>query len=332
MTTFNALVTREQADGSFATQLETLDTSQLPAGELLVKVLYSSLNYKDALSLSGNKGVTRAYPHTPGIDAVGEVVSCSNNAFATGSKVIITGYDFGMNTHGGLSQYIRVPAEWAVALPDNLTPLQAMSLGTGGFTAALCINALLPHCHSQPSQLPILVTGATGGVGSVAIQLLQKLGHSVVACSSKGSVAAELFGLDVANVIHPDQLLANNNRPMLKPLYAGVVDTVGGDILAAAIKSTEYGGRIAACGMAMSSELSVSVFPFILRGVKLLGIDSVLTPMPARTALWHKLATDWQLDLSAHSRTITLQQVPDACQQILQGKHTGRFVVDVQAQ
>jgi len=286
---FVALVVKESAPGEFTRQLQERSIDELPQGELLVRVHYSSLNYKDALSALGRPGVTRKYPHTPGIDAAGEVVACSDGAFAPGERVIVTGYDLGMNHPGGYGQYIRVPSSWAVRLPAGLTLKESMIIGTAGLTAALSLHRLsqagvLPECGE------VLVTGATGGVGSSAVSLLSTAGYTVVAVTGKMAEADFLRSLGARLVLSREELLRGAERPLLKERWAGVLDVVGGEMLAAAIKSTSYGGVVTCCGLAGSAELQLNVFPFILRGVSLIGIDSAQCPAQLRQQVWQRLA------------------------------------------
>ena len=329
MTTFQALLVEKSEDKTFSRSVVERHVDELPEGALLVKVKYSSLNYKDALSASGNPGVSRNFPHTPGIDAAGTVVSCDDNAFNAGDDVIITGYDLGMNTSGGFAEYIRIPSSWAVAKPDGLSLKEAMVLGTAGFTAGLSVQGLVEN-NVTPEDGEILVTGATGGVGSVAVALLAQAGFSVVGCTGKDSQADFLMSLGASRVINRDSLLENKERPMLKEQYAGVVDTVGGEFLAQAIKSTQYGGVVTCCGLTASAQLDVSVFPFILRGVSLLGIDSVQCPMPPRVRLWDKLAGDWKLNqLEALTTEVGLSQLDEKIDAILKGQLSGRTLVNL---
>ncbi len=327
---FRALVVEETADGQFSRSIRDRAIDDLPDGEVLIRVAYSSLNYKDALSATGNKGVTRRYPHTPGIDAAGEVVESTSGDLAPGQRVVVTGWDLGMNTAGGFGQYIRVPADWVIALPDGLSPREAMILGTAGFTAAMSVHRLATEV--PPSQGEILVTGATGGVGSLAVSLLAKLAYTVVAVSGKADAAAFLKGLGASEIITREAAAEGGNRPMLKPRWAGVVDTVGGGILAAAIKATQPLGVVTCCGLVASPELPVNVFPFILRGVTLAGIDSQNCPLVMRQGLWDKLAGDWKLDgLNALANEVTLDGLEPAIAGILAGKLKGRTVVDLGA-
>ena len=326
---FKAMVVSETADKKFTREIKQKDLEDLPAGELIIEVKYSSLNYKDALSASGNKGVTRKYPHTPGIDAAGTVVDCSNRTFAVGDAVIVTGFDLGMNTPGGFGQYISVPSGWAVKLPQGLSLKDSMSYGTAGFTAALCVTRLLAGGLSK-EQGEVLVTGATGGVGSIAVAVLGKLGFDIVAATGKTREKDFLTRLGAKTIISREEANDTSGRPLQKPRWAGVVDTVGGNILATALKTTKYGGLVAACGNAMSADLAVSVYPFILRGVSLLGVDSVEVPASTRVRTWQKLAQEWKVDFSSDLISeCSLEELSPKIDQILQGGMRGRVVVDL---
>jgi acrylyl-CoA reductase (NADPH) len=302
----------------------------LPVGDVLIKTTYSSLNFKDALSASGNKGVTRNFPHTPGIDLAGEIVSSTVESLPIGLKVLVTGFDLGMNTDGGFAEYARVPAEWVVPLPPELTLKESMILGTAGLTAALCVNKLLRN-GVTPEQGEILVTGATGGVGSIAVALLAKLGFDVVACSGKPEQESFLLEIGASSVISRNIIDAQNPRPMLKERWAGAVDVVGGDMLLGILKTLKHSGSVAACGLVGSTELNASVFPFILRGVNLLGVDSVVVSLAEKTAMWKKLSQEWKLEnLEKLSREITLDELDENLAQILAGKAKGRLVLNLQ--
>lgn len=326
--TFKAMVVSEKADQKFIREIKQKDLSDLPAGELLIEVKYSSLNYKDALSASGNKGVTRKYPHTPGIDAAGVIATSSTSQFGAGDQVIVTGFDLGMNTAGGFGQYISVPASWAVKLPQGLTLKESMAYGTAGLTAALCVTRLMAFGLSKDSG-EVLVTGATGGVGSVAVGILAKLGFDVVAATGKTDEKDFLTQLGAKTIISREEANDTSGRPLQKGRWAGVVDAVGGNILATAIKSTKYGGLVAACGNTMSADLAVSVYPFILRGVSLLGVDSVEIPMNTRLRTWQKLAHDWKFDLSGFVSECALEELSPKIDLILKGGIRGREVVDL---
>lgn len=325
MTTFRSWRVHDR-EGTFTGQIEDQSVTDLPEGEVLVRVSHSSLNFKDALSASGNKGVTRSFPHTPGIDAVGEVVSCANGDWQSGDRVIVTGYDLGMNTAGGFGEMIRVPAAWCVALPANWEPHTAMAYGTAGLTAGLCVDKLI-RSGLTPQQGPVLVTGASGGVGSVAVELLAKLGFEVVAMSGKADQQEWLKSLGAAQVVGRDALSASR-KPMEKPVYGGAVDTVGGEPLATVLKQIRPEGAVAACGLAAGTDLPSSVFPFIIRGVTLAGVDSVEIPQPRKTAIWTKLAGDWACPKSEQAaRTIAMEELEPNLQAFLAGKSTGRVVL-----
>src|SRR5947207_1904326 len=325
---FKAMVVSETADKQFVREIKQRELSDLPSGELIIEVKYSSLNYKDALSASGNKGVTRKYPHTPGIDAAGVVVDCSIRSFAVGAQVIVMGYDLGMNTSGGFGQFISVPSAWAIKLPQSLSLKDSMSYGTAGLTAALCVIRLMASGLSKDSG-EVLVTGATGGVGSVAVAILGKLGFNVVAATGKASEHDFLTGLGAKAIISREEANDTSGRPLQKPRWAGVVDTVGGNILATALKTAKYSGLVAACGNAMSADLNVNVFPFILRGVSLLGVDSVELSMRARQMAWSKLAGDWKIDLSSIVTEVSLEELNPQIDAILKGGVRGRVLVDL---
>ncbi|MEO2006604.1 MAG: YhdH/YhfP family quinone oxidoreductase [Candidatus Poribacteria bacterium] len=285
---FRALVVREQ-DGAYHRAVETRTVDSLPPGDALVRVRYSSLNYKDMLSATGNPGVTRAYPHTPGIDAAGVLLECGSGALSVGQEVIVTGYGLGMNTSGGFAETIRLPSEWLVPLPEGLTPADAMSYGTAGFTACLSLLAI-EDTGVGPDDGPVLVTGATGGVGSLAVMLLAAAGHDVTAATGRVENADWLRSIGARGVIHRDDALRPSDRPMVRGEWAAVVDTVGGEYLDSAIRSTRPNGVVTCCGMVASLHLNTSVLPFILRGVRLQGIDSAERPHEERVRVWDRLA------------------------------------------
>ncbi len=329
MTAFRAFRVEKTADGQFRRSIVERDIADLPAGDLLIDVAWSSLNYKDALSATGNPGVTRRYPHTPGIDAAGTVVESSSDAFAPGDAVIAIGFDLGMNTPGGFGRKIRIPAGWAVPLPDGLDARTSMILGTAGFTAALSVHKL-EGAGMRPDGGPVLVTGATGGVGCIAVRLLAHLGYEVHAVTGKPARHDFLRGLGAREVLSREEALAGADRPLLKPRWGGAVDTVGGPLLFNAVKALRYGASLAACGLVASPEIPATVFPFILRGVNLLGIDSVELPLAQKTEIWNRLAGPWKLDgLDALAVPLTLDRLSDAIDRILAGGMVGRGVVDL---
>ncbi len=324
---FKALVIKEKDDGSYDREIDTRTMADLPDGEVLVRVHYSSVNYKDALSASGNRGVTRHYPHVPGIDAAGIVEQSSSAEFKAGDQVIVTGYDLGMNTSGGFGQYIKVPSGWVLHCPPDLTLRQSMIYGTAGFTAAQSVLRLVDFPVS-PAQGKILVSGATGGVGSMAIALLAGLGYTVTAVSGKPEATDYLKSLGAEDIITRDQATDLSGRLLLKEKWAAVIDTVGGDILTTAIRSTAYGGVVTCCGNVASPDLSLTVYPFILRGVTLMGIDSAKCSMPIRRRIWEKLARDWKLpNLDALANECSLTDLAAQIELMLHGRQTGRFIV-----
>jgi acrylyl-CoA reductase (NADPH) len=325
---FEAMVVSETAEKTFLREIRERALNDLPAGELIIEVKYSSLNYKDALSASGNKGVTRKYPHTPGIDAAGVVADSTTKLFAVGDQVTVTGFDLGMNTSGGFGQYISVPALWATKLPQGLSLKDSMSHGTAGLTAALCIIRLMASGLTKDSG-EVLVTGATGGVGSVAVGILAKLGFHVVAATGKANEHDFLTKLGAKTIISRDEANDTSGRPLQKPRWAGVVDTVGGNILATALKTTKYGGLVAACGNTMSADLNLNVYPFILRGVSLLGVDSVEIPMRARQMAWNKLAGEWSIDVGSLVTEVSLAELNPKIDEILKGGIRGRVLVNL---
>ncbi|SDU50762.1 YhdH/YhfP family quinone oxidoreductase [Desulfobacula phenolica] len=324
---YNALIVEETKKNEFAQQVKKAFINDLPDNEVLIRVCYSSLNYKDALSATGNRGVTKQYPHTPGIDAAGIVEKSRIDTIKKGEKVIVTSYDLGMNTPGGFGQYIRVPGAWVVKLPDGLSLKQSMIWGTAGLTAGMSVFKLIQTI--RPEHGDILVTGATGGVGSLTSGILSLLGYSVTAVSGKTDTSL-LDKLGVKTVIARKEFLKNTAQTILKPRWAGVIDTVGGEILAAAIKSTKTGGIVTCCGNVASPDLPINVFPFILRGVSLLGINSQTCPMEFRLKIWEKLGSDWKFDyLEKIYEEISLDKVTDKIELILKGGLTGRTLLNL---
>jgi putative YhdH/YhfP family quinone oxidoreductase len=327
--TFKALIVTESGEKQFTRKIGEKTIADLPGGEVLVRIKYSSLNYKDALSASGNRGVTRNYPHTPGIDAAGRVERSEVDGINPGDEVIVTSYDLGMNTSGGFGQYIRVPAEWVVKLPSKMTAKESMIFGTAGFTAGMSVHMLIQSVASQDGE--ILVTGASGGVGSMAVAILAKLGFQVVAVSGKPEAANFLASLGAQKTIARDEATDTSGRPLLKSRWAGVIDTVGGEILATAVKTTNPWGIVTCCGNVASPDLPLNVFPFILRGVKLVGIDSQNCPMALRSEIWQRLARDWKpAQLDSIHREIGLAQLDDYIGRILKGRTKGRILVNLE--
>ena len=324
---FKAYVVNEDENNYIGT-ITTRKIESLPKGDLLVKVHYSSLNYKDALSASGNRGVTKNYPHTPGIDAVGEVIKSGDKCFSIGDKVIVTSYDLGMNTDGGFGEYIQVPSAWAVKLPENLSMKESMIFGTAGLTAGISVLRLTELV--KPEDGNIIVSGGTGGVGSISIAILNKLGYSVTAITGKETERKYLSDLGAKEIITRKNFEALDKKPLLKPLFAGAIDTVGGIILENIIKSIKQNGSVTCCGNVASSKLELTVFPFILRGVTLIGIDSQNLPMIYREKVWTQLASDWKpLTLLDSYDEISLEDLDQKISLMLQGKLKGRTIINM---
>lgn len=326
-TFYTAMVVEETRKNSFTRQIREVPIKDLPDNDVLIRVYYSSLNYKDALSATGNRGVTRFYPHTPGIDAAGIVEESRAKSVKKGEKVIVTSYDLGMNTKGGFGQYIRVPADWVVKMPRGIDEKESMIFGTAGFTAGMSIFKLTQTI--QPEHGEILVTGATGGVGSMAVAILSHLGYYVTALSGKSDTGF-LSRLGAKAVISRKDFLTDTDFPVLKPHFAGVIDTVGGDILATAVKSAKQNGIVTCCGNVASPDLPLNVYPFILRGVSLLGIDSQHCPMDLRTLIWGRLSQEWKFDLldSIYNET-DLHGLNEKIDLILKGELKGRTLVNL---
>ena len=318
----------EKNDSGFVRSVIERNVEDLPEGDVLIDVQYSSLNYKDALSATGNPGVTRVFPHTPGIDAAGSVLASTDTRFAEGDAVVVIGFDLGMGTSGGFAERIRVPANWVVKLPEGLTARESMLIGTAGFTAAECVQKL-EQAGMTPDSGPILVTGATGGVGSVAVKLLATLGYEVAAVTGKPEQHDWLRSLGASEFLTREAAAEGAEKPLLAERWGGVVDTVGGDILFNGVKSLRYGCSLAACGLVAAPQFGASVLPFILRHVNLLGIDSVQLPLPQKTQIWSRLATDWKLDLSELEETLSLHDLSAAIDRILAGQMVGRGLVDL---
>ena len=327
---FNALML-DKADGALTAEVRALDRDDLPDAEVLVAVIYSSLNYKDALAVTGTGKIIRgAYPFVPGIDLVGRVEASEASAFAAGDQVILTGGGLGERSWGGYSQMQRVSSEWLTRLPEAMTPLRAMEMGTAGFTAMLAVMALEEH-GLTPNAGEVVVTGASGGVGSIAEALLAKLGYTVVASSGSEDAQGYLRDLGAKRIIHRDELGRGPARPLDSARWAGAVDTVGGETLAAVISTLGRHGCVAACGNAGGHQLNTTVYPFILRGVNLLGIDSNTASLVQRRRAWKRLTTDLlrhAADLIL-SGIIHLDQVPAMSEAMLKGGVRGRIVVDV---
>ena len=324
-----AFVVEKVADREFASNIQEVSMPKCGENEVLIKVTYSSLNYKDALSSVGNPGVTRKFPHVTGIDVAGVVAESNCNVFKVGERVLVTGYDMGMNTDGGHAQFVKIPSSWVARIPDAISDKEIMTFGTAGLTAALSINELIEN-GVKPEDGEILVTGATGGVGSIAVSILNKIGFTVVAISGKQEKIDYLKRIGATEVILRDTFNEESKKPMMGERFAGVVDTVGGDILANALKYIKYDGVATCCGLTSSHELNTNVFPFILRGVRLIGIDSVECKLEKKQAAWEKIASKWNVDtLDNITNEISLDEIKDAYELLLAGKAVGRYVVKI---
>ena len=328
---FKALWITETASGKFERNIVERYIDDLPAGEMVIRVHYSSLNYKDALSATGNKGITRKFPHTPGIDAAGVIEISRNEKFAVGDEVLVTGYDLGMNTCGGFGQYIRVPASWVVKKPENYSLKDCMIIGTAGFTAA-CAVYKMELMKLLPEAGPIVVTGATGGVGSLAISILSKAGFEVIAVSGKSNAQDYVTHLGAVRLESRDFVTDTSQKALLKPKWAGAIDTVGGNTLATLLKGCMPEGCVVSTGLVSSPKLDTTVYPFILNGINLLGVGSAETPMNIRVTIWEKLANQWNIKdkLPAIAREVTLDELNTTyIDNILQGNIMGRIVVNL---
>ncbi|MFW0703451.1 YhdH/YhfP family quinone oxidoreductase [Aliarcobacter butzleri] len=320
-----AYVVNKIEDKKFESGIQDIEIPSIEDNEILIKVTYSSLNFKDALSSVGNPGVTRVFPHVTGIDVAGIIEESNSSKFNKGDKVLVTGYDMGMNTNGGHAQFVKVPASWVINMPENITDKEIMTYGTAGLTAALSVNELLNNGITSGE---VLVTGATGGVGSIAVSILSKLGFNVTAISGKEDKISFLKELGAKEVILRKDFDVENKKPMGSEKYNGVIDTVGGNILAEALKVIKYDGVATCCGLTSSFELNTNVFPFILRGVRLIGIDSVEAKLEKKIAAWEKIASDFKIDsLNNLTNEITLDEIKEAYEALLAGKAVGRYLV-----
>ncbi len=325
---FKSLVVQE-IDGFFIPSFRQKSISELPNCDVTIKVAYSGLNYKDALSFRGHKGITKNYPHTPGIDASGVVVDTNSGQFQIGEKVLVTGYDLGMNTSGGFQQYIRVPSDWIVKLPKTLSLKQSMIYGTAGFTSALAIHRL-QQIGIYPNSGNILVTGATGGVGILSISLLSKLGYKVEASTGKPEYAELLQEIGASKILSRQEVLDSSNRPLLQRRWKGVIENVGGVTLNSVIKQVDKGGAVVIIGNVTGDTFQSTVYPFLLRGVALLGVESAETSMELRTRLWEKLANEWKIDcFDKIHRTIQFDELIDDLRKMLNGTQSKKVVVEI---
>ena len=329
--TFNALVVEKDADGTTHAAVKALTEADLPAGEVLVRVEYSTVNYKDGLCLGSGGGLVRNWPHVPGIDLAGTVEASDDARYAPGDKVVLTGWRVGEAHWGGYAQKARVKADWLVPLPEGLTTRAAMAVGTAGLTAMLAILALEAH-GLRPGQGPVLATGAAGGVGSVAVALLARLGHEVAAVTGRPETEAYLRDLGATRIVPRADLAETVKRPLEAETWAGCIDAVGGAMLARVLGQMKYGTSVAAVGLAGGAGLPASVVPFLLRGVNLLGIDSVMQPFANRQAAWARIASDMPMDkLDAMISMATLDDLPRLGREILAGQIKGRTVIDLNA-
>ncbi|MEM6621823.1 MAG: MDR family oxidoreductase [Pseudomonadota bacterium] len=328
---FRALVVDKAEDGTISQAVQELTEDQLPEGDVTVAIDYSTLNYKDGLCITGSGGLVRNFPHVPGIDFAGTVEVSESDRFKPGDKVVLTGWRVGEVWWGGYAQKARVKADWLVGLPDGLDARQAMAVGTAGFTSMLAVMAL-ERQGLTPGQGPVLVTGAAGGVGSVAVAILAKLGYEVAAVTGRPEQGDYLKDLGATTIVPRADLAEAPTRPLDRETWAGCVDAVGGDMLARVLTQMKYGASIAAVGLAGGAKLPATVVPFLLRGVNLLGIDSVMQPLENREVAWARIASDLPLDkLEGMISTATLGDLPGLGPDILKGKVKGRMVVDVNA-
>ena len=326
-TTLRCYLVSCDASGAVSAGMTERPTDELPEGDVVIRVAFSSLNYKDALAATGHQGIVKRFPHVPGVDAAGTVVTSNVKEFTVGQEVLVTGYDGGATRWGGWAEFIRVPHEWIVPLPQGLTLREAMILGTAGFTAALCFDALQQH-GVQPDSGPVVVSGATGGVGSVAVAVLAKLGYDVAAVTGKADAHEYLKRLGAGRILPREEVDDRSGRPLLSARWAGGVDTVGGNILGTLLRSLHHGGCVAACGLAGSNELPVTVYPFILRAATLAGIDASWCPMSSRRTAWQRLAGAWKPDnLESMAQFTTLPEIGPCIADILAGRIRGRVVV-----
>jgi len=323
---FRALITSKNDDGKFENNIVQKSIDELPEGDILIRVEYSSLNYKDALSASGNKGVTKKYPHTPGIDAAGVVEKSSNSNFPKNTSVIVSGYDLGMNTDGGFGEYIKVPYSWVVKTPLSFSTEEAMAIGTAGLTAGLSVKVLQEK--SKIRNKSILISGGTGGVGSIAIKLLYHLGANITAITGKKNKFSYLKNLGAKNILDRDEFIKSTRLPMSKGIYDLAIDVSGGKTLSAILASMKYNGLIVCCGNVGGANFETSVFPFILRSNRLIGIDSAFKPINDKAQIWNLFSNKWSLpNLKDLYRLVSLEDIPFEINKILNGQQTGRVVL-----
>ena len=329
--TFNALVVEKTGQADVSVSVQELTEDRLPSGDVTVAIEHTTVNYKDGLCMQPNNGLVRDYPHVPGIDFAGTVEASNDSRYMPGDKVVLTGWHVGETHWGGYSQKARVKADWLVSLPEGLTTKQAMAIGTAGFAAILAVIALEDH-GLTPGHGPVLVTGAAGGVGSIATAILASLGYEVVVVTGRPETADYLKSLGAHRIVARQEINTVSKKPLEAETWAGCVDAVGGEMLARVIGQLKYGASVAAVGLAGGATLPTSMIPFLLRGVNLLGIDSVLCPFEQRLRAWQRVATDLPLEkLDAMIRPARLAEVPTLGAEILKGRIKGRIVVDVNA-
>lgn len=324
---FRAFVVNKTSEG-FTSGIQQLTPSDLPSGEVLIEVAYSGVNYKDGLASTSDGRIVRSYPFVPGIDLSGVVAESSDPRFKAGDEVLATSYEIGVSHYGGFSELARVKADWVVPLPAGLTLRDAMVLGTAGFTAALAIHQL-ERMGLSPQHGPVLVTGATGGVGSIAISILKKIGYMVAASTGKEAEHDYLRQLGADDTLARSETSAESSRPLEKERWAGAIDAVGGSTLAYLLRSTKYGGSVASIGNTGGPNVATTVFPFILRGVNLLGIESVNCPMELRRQLWQQLANEYKPALELIGQMRTFEELPQVLASVLRGEIRGRAVISV---
>jgi len=326
---FRAYVSEEVENGKYVRSIKEKNIEELPKNDLLINVKYSTLNYKDALSARGHRGVSRYYPHTPGIDAAGIVVESKSPKFKSGDEVVVTGYDLGMNTAGGFAEYISVPAGWAVNKHPNLTLKECMIYGSAGITAALCVNEFEKHNINIDSG-NILVTGATGGVGSMSVGILSKIGYNVIAASGKKDKYEYLYNLGAKIIISREDVFDTTDKPLLPKKWIGAIDNVGGNTLSTIFRSTDNRGIVCVVGLVESENLNINLFPFIMRGVSLIGIDSAERPIELKEKLWEKLAKEWKFDyFDKLHKEVSLDDLDIEINKMLNGEQSGKIIVKI---
>jgi alcohol dehydrogenase len=326
---FKAIVSRESSDGSFSYGFEDIDRGFLPDNDILIKVHYTGLNFKDSLVAKGHKGIARNYPTIPGVDAAGEIVESKDSNYKVGDKVIVTGHDLGMNTFGGFSEYVSVPADWIVPCPPELTLKEAMIYGTAGVTAGLCVSELI-NAGISNDKGKVIVTGASGGVGSMAIGILGKLGYEVVASTGKSSEIDWLKSIGASEIIDREELNIESKRPLLSARWVGAIDNVGGKTLENLLKTTGHHGAVCSVGLVASDKFTITVYPFILRGLKLIGIDSAEQELEKKLQLWMKLSEHWKPEaFDKMYREIPFSEIENEIELISKGGQRGKCLVKV---